>query len=203
MRKIRQGKNINVTVIVLTDWQFISLANRDFEVFMTSPTGVHIPMEFTLEGSKVKFTLKKEMQQVLGNYYVSIYEKLGEKGVLRVDDHFLFELVDDPDFDTTGNEYNIVTGSYNDIEILDEVSVKNLLLKLKAYIGEIENSGNDNDDDSEGQTVIAKILTDIEDLKQLYANLEARLSLLEGKSHVSISAEQNTANFYSLIIKSI
>lgn len=164
MRKICRGKNINVTVIVLTHWQFISLENRAMNVFMISPTGTKIPVDFKVDGCKIKYTFPCKEHDTLGKYYVSVYESKDEKEVLRVDDHFLFELVDDPDYDTKGEDFNIVVGGYKDIEILDEVSIKNLLLKLRAII-ENGDFGGSNED-------LSQLKADVEELKKLVKDLQ-------------------------------
>lgn len=89
MKKVRIGKDINVTWTILTNGEAQELDADELELEISSQTGALVfKPEFTVEGDDnnvVKFCWKGKDQTAVGSYIVTLWKNRGEDGQTAVD----------------------------------------------------------------------------------------------------------------------
>lgn len=93
MKKIRIGKDIAVTWVILTNGETVSLVGRDLKLVMLDPLKRSTDIQFTVEGNTLSTTVRGTEQKYLGDYTLTLWENYGKERQTAVDACGAFTLV--------------------------------------------------------------------------------------------------------------
>ena len=93
MKKVRIGKDINVTWTILTNGEAQALEHNELQLEISSQTGTIVfRPEFTIDGDNsnvVHFCWKGKDQTAVGNYIVTLWKNRGDDEQTAVDSYLV------------------------------------------------------------------------------------------------------------------
>ena len=93
MKKIRIGKDISITMCVLTNGKALPLEGRDLMLQLVDPLNRKMKIPFTVEAATLEAKIQGTTQRCIGKYSLTLWENYGKPGQTAVDACNAFELV--------------------------------------------------------------------------------------------------------------
>lgn len=119
MTKICRGKDVRITIPLLTDGQERDIGERDIRVQIIYPNGEKIFHEFSTNDNAITFVFAGTEQTIYGSYSLRIWENYDKNGQCLVDANDAFALVisTDDESSTPSTDSNIEITPVADISI--------------------------------------------------------------------------------------
>lgn len=117
--KICRGKDIRITVPILTDGQEQDIGGRNLKIQLICPDGTRKFHDFTANENRISFTFLGIEQKTYGSYSVRIWENYEENGqcLLDITDAFTLVVSTDDESFPSSTDSNIEIIPVADISI--------------------------------------------------------------------------------------